>query len=48
MNQAILQLVRSLSCGDFENFDGQVGSFAIINLRKACEIESNQLILCRE
>ena len=25
-----------------------VDSFAVINLRKACEIESNQLILCRE
>lgn len=23
MNQEILQLVQSLSCGDFENFDGQ-------------------------
>lgn len=25
-----------------------VDSFAVINLRKACEIESNQLVLCRE
>ena len=25
-----------------------VDSFAVINLRKACELESNQLILCRE
>ena len=31
----------------FKTLSG-VDSFAVINLRKACEIESNQLVLCRE